>query len=205
MMKGQTILKFVLVGESGVGKSCLLLRFVDDVFSASFTATIGIDFKVKVITLISNQEVEEKVKVQVWDTAGQERFRTITNAYYNGAEAILVAYDVTNRESFNRLEYWMDEIEKRSRLDPVRVVVANKTDAPPGERKVTQADGQTYANKRGYEYFETSSLTGKGVHEMFKSVAQKVFNKKGEAKSEETLVIKMESEKRVEKKDKSCC
>jgi small GTP-binding protein len=94
------VLKFVLVGESGVGKSSLLLRFVDDVFSASFIATIGIDFKIKTVTLKTQAGVEKQVKIQVWDTAGQERFRTITSAFYNGAEAIIIGVCLNGQHDF---------------------------------------------------------------------------------------------------------
>ena len=199
------VLKFVLVGESGVGKSSLLLRFVDDVFSASFIATIGIDFKIKTVTLKTQAGVEKQVKIQVWDTAGQERFRTITSAFYNGAEAIIIVYDVTDKQSFNRLEHWMEEIDKRVRLDPVRIVVGNKCDRAQ-ERKVGEMEGKEYAHKRGYEFWETSSLTGKNVHELFMRAAQKVFEQKS---GEIPQVLKLEETKGGEEqevvKKKDCC
>lgn len=96
------LVKLLLIGDSGVGKSCLLLRFADDSFSSAYITTIGIDFKIK-----TSMVDGKKVKMQVWDTAGQERFRTITAAYYRGAAGILLVYDVTERESFMNVSNWM--------------------------------------------------------------------------------------------------
>jgi Ras-related protein Rab-8A len=94
------LIKLLLIGDSGVGKSCLLLRFSDDTFTTSFITTIGIDFKIRTIELDN-----KRIKLQIWDTAGQERFRTITTAYYRGAMGILLVYDVTDESSFNSTEY----------------------------------------------------------------------------------------------------
>merc|ERR1711912_135464 len=102
--------KLLLIGDSGVGKSCLLLRFAEEQFTESYISTIGVDFKIRTI------ELEGKtIKLQIWDTAGQERFRTISSTYYRGAHGIIVVYDVTNAESFNNAPRWISEIEKYAR------------------------------------------------------------------------------------------
>ena len=93
-----SLIKLLLIGDSGVGKSCLLLRFSEDSFQTSFITTIGIDFKIRTIEMDG-----KRVKLQIWDTAGQERFRTITQAYYRGAMGILLVYDVTDEASFNNI------------------------------------------------------------------------------------------------------
>eukprot|EP00882_Tetradesmus_deserticola_P014232 GHRQ01015128.1.p1 GENE.GHRQ01015128.1~~GHRQ01015128.1.p1 ORF type:complete len:174 (+),score=46.42 GHRQ01015128.1:332-853(+) len=103
------LIKLLLIGDSGVGKSCLLLRFSEDSFTPSFITTIGIDFKIKKIFLDNKW-----VKLQIWDTAGQERFRTITSAYYRGAMGILLVYDVTDEASFNNIRNWMRNIEQHA-------------------------------------------------------------------------------------------
>lgn len=99
------LIKLLLVGDSGVGKSCLLLRYSDDSYTSSFITTIGIDFKIKSITIPDGKATESKVKLQIWDTAGQERFRTITTAYYRGAMGILLVYDVSDETSFANVRY----------------------------------------------------------------------------------------------------
>merc|ERR1719419_1964089 len=97
------------MGDSGVGKSCLLLRFADDSFTDSYISTIGVDFRFR------TEEIDEKtVKLQIWDTAGQERFRTITSAYYRGAHGIIIVYDVTNEESFVHVEEWLSEVDRHA-------------------------------------------------------------------------------------------
>lgn len=190
-------LKFVLVGDSGTGKSSVLRRFVDDTFSPSFMTTIGIDFKVKDLKLKENV-----VKIQVWDTAGQERFKTITNAYYNGADAILVVYSVTDKDSFNHLSYWIDEVDKRARSDAIVVIVGNKCDETEA-RCVTKEDAQDYATKRGYGFWETSAKDGSNVNDLFVSVAEGVFKSKGfEKDSPKAITLKSQD---VIIKKKGCC
>ena len=119
-----TNLKILIIGESGVGKSSLLLRFTDDQFDAEISATIGVDFKVKVITIDGN-----KVKLAIWDTAGQERFRTLTPSYYRGGQGAILVYDVTNRESFQKIEDWLNELETyTTNHDMIKMLVGNKCD-----------------------------------------------------------------------------
>ena len=117
------LVKLLLIGDSGVGKSCLLLRFSDDQFTASFITTIGIDFKVKTVDLEG-----KRVKLQIWDTAGQERFRTITSAYYRGAMGILLTYDVTDRRSFENVRNWMANVKEHASERVVVSLVGNKDD-----------------------------------------------------------------------------
>jgi len=115
--------KLLIIGDSGVGKSCLLLRFADDIFTDSFISTIGVDFKIKTIDIDG-----AKVKLQIWDTAGQERFRTITSSYYRGAHGIIVVYDVTEQKSFANITKWLKEIETFAGPAVQKVLVGNKSD-----------------------------------------------------------------------------
>lgn len=113
----------VLIGDTGVGKSCLLLRFADDSFTENYISTIGVDFRFRTV------KVEKKtVKLQIWDTAGQERFRTITSAYYRGADGIIMVYDVTSEESFNHINDWFTEVNRYASENTCKLLVGNKTD-----------------------------------------------------------------------------
>ncbi|XP_071591059.1 ras-related protein Rab-18 isoform X2 [Heliangelus exortis] len=119
-----TTLKILIIGESGVGKSSLLLRFTDDTFDPELPATIGVDFKVKTISVDGN-----KAKLAIWDTAGQERFRTLTPSYYRGAQGVILVYDVTRRDTFVKLDNWLNELETYcTRNDIVKMLVGNKID-----------------------------------------------------------------------------
>ena len=117
------LFKVLLIGNSGVGKSSLLLRFADDVFNDNFMPTIGVDFKIRTI------DVDQKtIKLQIWDTAGQERFKTITSSYYKGAHGIIVTYDITDRESFSKVSEWMSEVDKHASENISRILVGDKKD-----------------------------------------------------------------------------
>merc|ERR1712164_51540 len=115
------LFKLLLIGDSGVGKSCLLLRFADDTYSESYISTIGVDFKIRTI-----EHDGKTIKLQIWDTAGQERFRTITSSYYRGAHGIIVVYDVTDQDSFDNVARWITEIERFAGQDVNKMMVGNK-------------------------------------------------------------------------------
>jgi len=123
------LFKLVLIGDSGVGKSCLLLRFADDSFTDSYISTIGVDFRFRTVTIDN-----KTVKLQIWDTAGQERFRTITSAYYRGAHGIIMVYDVTNYESFEHVEEWLNEVNKHASESTLKLLVGNKADLQEGKK-----------------------------------------------------------------------
>merc|ERR1719222_1687760 len=125
--------KLLLIGDSGVGKSCLLLRFADDTYTDSYVSTIGVDFKMRTLNLEGRT-----CKLQIWDTAGQERFRTITSSYYRGAHGIIIVYDVTDKESFNNVKHWMQEIDKYASETVNKLLVGNKCDL--SSKKVVSSD-----------------------------------------------------------------
>eukprot|EP01083_Nonionella_stella_P151319 483325_1 len=126
------LFKTVLIGDSGVGKSCLLLRFADDSFTDSYISTIGVDFRFRTVSID-----KKTVKLQIWDTAGQERFRTITSAYYRGAHGIIMVYDVTNPESFEHVEDWLTEVNRHASENTMKLLVGNKADMVE-DKKETQ-------------------------------------------------------------------
>lgn len=196
MDTGETLIKLLIIGESAVGKSCLLLRFAEDKFNETFLATIGIDFKVRHVTID-----DARVKLQIWDTAGQEKFRTITKAYYRGANGILLVFDVTNRDSFNKTRMWMSSI-KEAMTDPVDVVlVGNKCDM---ERAVSTQEGQEMAEEFGIPYFETSAKTGLNVESTFLQIGTIVKRRKDkEPDRPQPKPVQVNTEN--QKKESGCC
>lgn len=159
------IMKLLLVGDSGVGKSCLLLRFVEDKFKTSFVTTIGIDFKIRTI-----ESKGKKIKLQVWDTAGQERFRTITTAYYRGAMGIVLIYDVTDARSFENVENWFQTVTQHSNEDAQIFLVGNKCDDSEG-RQVSTEQGQELAAKLNIPFLEASAKSNTNVDAIFYELA----------------------------------
>jgi len=162
------LIKLLLIGDSGVGKSCLLLRFSDDSFIPSFITTIGIDFKIRTIELEG-----KRIKLQIWDTAGQERFRTITTAYYRGAMGILLVYDVTDEKSFGNIRNWIRNIEQHATESVNKMLIGNKCDMT--DKKVVDTDkGKALADEYGIKFFETSAKNSINVEEAFVTLAKDI-------------------------------
>mmetsp|Transcript_7715 Transcript_7715/g.8489 ORF Transcript_7715/g.8489 Transcript_7715/m.8489 type:complete len:203 (+) Transcript_7715:80-688(+) len=161
------LFKLLLIGDSGVGKSSLLLRFADNTFTESFISTIGVDFKLRTIAID-----ESKVKLQLWDTAGQERFRTITSSYYRGAQGVIVVFDVTKKDTFHNVVKWLQELERYAAEDVKKLLVGNKTDMP--QREVTYDEAKELAEKLGLDYVETSAKTSDNVEEAFTKLAKMI-------------------------------
>lgn len=136
----------LLIGDSGVGKSCLLLRFADDTYTESYISTIGVDFKIRTIDLDG-----KTIKLQIWDTAGQERFRTITSSYYRGAHGIIVVYDTTDLESFNNVKQWLHEIDRYASENVNKLLVGNKSDLT-SKRAVSFDQAKEFADSLGLEH-----------------------------------------------------
>ncbi|KAG9101482.1 GTP-binding protein [Ceratobasidium sp. 370] len=162
------LIKLLLIGDSGVGKSCLLLRFCDDAWTPSFITTIGIDFKIRTIELDG-----KRIKLQIWDTAGQERFRTITTAYYRGAMGILLVYDVTDEKSFNNIRTWHSNVEQHASEGVNKILVGNKSDWTD-KKAVTEEQGRALANEFGIKFMETSAKANDGVEDAFFTLARDI-------------------------------
>ncbi|QOU18443.1 GTP-binding protein [Brettanomyces bruxellensis] len=175
-------MKLLLVGDSGVGKSCLLLRFVDDKFNPSFITTIGIDFKIKTIDING-----KRIKLQVWDTAGQERFRTITTAYYRGAMGIIIVYDVCDENSFESVKKWYQTVNQHAKDDAQLFLVGNKCDDEES-RQVSTKQGELLAQELGIPFMEASAKSSVNVSEVFYKLAGLILEKTSdeEAASEQS-------------------
>ncbi|CAH8487177.1 unnamed protein product [Heterobilharzia americana] len=163
--------KLLLIGDSGVGKSSLLLRYTNDCFESQLSATIGVDFKVKLVTVPDGT----KIKLSIWDTAGQERFRTLTPNVYRGSHAAVFVYDVSNRESFEHLSSWMEELKTYAdNPNMVKLLVGNKIDSEP--REIPREEGLRFARLYNMPYAETSAKTNEGVHQLFCEVVTNIYN-----------------------------
>lgn len=170
------MIKLLLVGEAGVGKSSILLRFTEDAFDDGQAATIGVDFKVKTVTV-----GRKRVKVTIWDTAGQERFRTLTSSFYRGAHGVLLVYDVTQPETFEKLEHWLGEIDGFSAdggAHVAKLLIGNKSDLDE-RRAVAFADGEAWARTQGMLFLETSAKTNTSISQAFEEVIERILETPG--------------------------
>lgn len=164
------LFKIIIIGDSGIGKSAILFRFADDIYNESYISTIGVDFKIK--TIFINGKI---IKLQIWDTAGQERFRTITTSYYRGSHMIFLCYDITDRQTFSNLEMWSEEIKKFASHNVKVTVCGTKLDLEY-RRQVSIQEGKAFADKHGFDYYETSSKQNKNVDELFERSSEKMLN-----------------------------
>ncbi|XP_072349048.1 ras-related protein Rab-8B-like isoform X1 [Scyliorhinus torazame] len=165
------LFKLLLIGDSGVGKTCLLFRFCDDAFNTTFISTIGIDFKIKTVEFDG-----KKIKLQIWDTAGHERFRTITSAYYRGAMGIMLVYDITQEKSFDNVKNWIRDIEEHASTDVERMILGNKCDVNE-KRKVPKERGEKLAIDYGIKFLETSAKSSLNVEEAFSTLTRDIMTK----------------------------
>ena len=195
------IFKIVLIGDTSVGKSCLLTRFADDQFTENYVTTIGVDFRFKTMIVM-----DKIVKVQVWDTAGQERYRSITNAYYRGAEGILIVFDVTNHESFRNIQNWINEVTVFTGKDVTIICLGNKSDL---KKVISKNVIDDFKKKTNLEIFNVSAKTGDGVEEAFKHIIELLIKKNMEKKEEKDSINLISSSNNTivptEKKNESCC
>ena len=165
-MNYDRIFKILLIGDSGTGKSNILLRYCDDYFCENFISTIGVDFKIKTLNV-----QDSIVKLQIWDTAGQERFSTITRNYYRHSDGIFIVYDVTNRASFDNISKWMKSIDENSNSNVVRYLIGNKSDLKQ-ERCVSYEEGESLALRYGIGFLETSAKERINVDEVFQKLIE---------------------------------
>lgn len=164
--------KLLLIGSSGVGKSCLTIRFADSMYEGNQMSTIGVDFKIKTIELDG-----KRVKLQLWDSAGQERFRALSSAYYRGAHGVGIVFDVTDEATFQCIEpEWFDEVDRHC-PSIVRVLIGNKCDMEE-EREVSAEEAMSLADRHGMKYIETSAKTSENVVDAFVMITQQVFQRR---------------------------
>ena len=169
--KKEKTYKVLLLGDSTVGKTCFLKRYLDDTCQDVYLSTIGFDFKFKTVTLSNGNQI----KLQIWDTVGEERYRTIAKSYYKGAHGIVLIYDITNKNSFKNIKKWISQIKEELSNKISIVLVANKIDMP--ERIVSEEDGKNLANSMNLQIFEASARDNINVSEAFQELAEDINNK----------------------------
>lgn len=162
------LLKYIIVGDSSVGKSNLLSKFAHNKFADSYEATIGVEFDVK------NLEINEKIfRIQIWDTAGQENFKSITKAYYKNCVCAMVVYDITKRQTFDNIQTWLDDVRNESPKNALIILIGNKIDLYQ-ERQISYDEGNDFAKKNEILFAETSAKTGEGVDDIFRKSAKEI-------------------------------
>ena len=165
-------LKIVIVGDSGVGKSNFLLRFISGRYNSVYQPTIGSDFHSKIITL---PKTKQNIKLQFWDTAGQEKYRAINKIYFQKVQGIILAYDITCRESYERLGDWVKLINDNIDYAPI-LLIGNKVDDATNNRIVRLEEGKKFADEHDFLFFETSALSGKNVDKAVYSLCEKIIS-----------------------------
>jgi len=173
MSAEQLPFKLLLIGDSSVGKSSLLLRFCDNTFQEGTINLTNVDFKTKNVTIEG-----KTVQLQVWDTAGQERFRTITSSFYRGAHGIIVVYDISDQVTFNNVKLWMQEIQRYASGNVCRMLVGNKIDLADN-RVVEYNAAKEYADGLSIPFAETSSKSGQEVDKVFEKLALEIMRQQG--------------------------
>ena len=187
--------KILTIGESNVGKTSILRRFVENKFSKIHLSTIGIDYRTKSLHVYGKD-----IKLKIWDTAGQERYHNITSQIYKGADGIMLVYDVTEETSFIKIKDWMEQIITNIGGDEISIVLlGNKCDVE--ERAITKERGQEMANSLKVFYYETSALNGMGINDAFEGLTKEIMKKKNT--NHEIRAISLDSSKNQKKK--KCC
>ena len=183
-MSEDIVYKVLLLGDSSVGKTCFLLRYCDKSFQDAHLSTIGLDYRLKTMTLKNGKNI----KLQIWDTAGQDRFRAITKNYYKGANGIILIYDVTNVQTFENVKNWISQIKEEANPNVVIYLAGNKIDLPEDTITVATDEGQKMADEYKLLFKEASAKAGINVNEIFQELVEKideVFSKLEVPKSEQ--------------------
>ena len=165
----QYIFKLILIGNSGVGKSCILQRYIKHTFEESYKCTIGVDFLMKSIVING-----QTVKLQLWDTAGQEKYKSMVSSYYRGANVALIVFDITNHQSFDSLPMWIENFYKNGPEQKNIILIGNKKDLA-NLRQVTQQEAEAFSETNNMMYFETSAKEGDNIEYIFNYAAEKLL------------------------------
>ena len=193
--KKDLVFKILLLGDWSVGKTCFLMRYIENTFTDIHLSSIGIDYKLKNVTLENGDEA----KIQIWDTAGQDRYKSITKSYVRGANGIILIFDVTNKKSFEGIQNWIKQIKDQVSSKVSVALVANKVDDKEN-REISADEGMKLAKENGYPYYEASAKEGINIEECFGDIIKQIAENYGNPEENESR--KLENKK---KENKGCC
>ena len=189
--------KIMVLGESRVGKTSLIKQYTKEQFGGVYLTTVGMDFQDKIIDIEG-----KKVRLQIWDTAGQERFRNVTKSYFQSSHGFVLVYDITDKTTFEKTNFWMEQIKLNGPENPKLILVGNKCDLS-NERKVSIEEGENFAKKNNIKFFESSAKEGTNVNELFLELGKLIYqDSKGK---EEKKTVKLGSTTQSKKEKKKCC
>ena len=189
------LFKILLVGDSGVGKSSILLRYTDNEYKPEYISTIGVDFKIKTIV-----DCDKTIKLQLWDTAGQERFQTITSSYYRGAHGIVIVYDITCKESFENVKMWLKQIDNYANQKVLKILVGNKADLE-NSRRVDKEKVLYFCQENNIYHIETSAKNSDNIKDIFLYLSENLRKKTIQLEKKN---IKISKGHKISPKD-NCC
>ena len=193
-------LKILTLGDTSVGKSSFIIKFIDDRFSINYIATLGFDFKQKKLTIN-----DETIRLKIFDTAGQERFKSISLNIIKKADGILLLYDIGNRDSFESVSNWIKSIREIGEEKVCIILIGNKCDLPEEKRKVSKEEGEDKANEYNIPFFETSCKEGINVNEAFMKLSEEILKKNGANIVTKGEKLSKENIKKDNEKSKNCC
>ena len=185
-IKYEHLYKIIIIGDTSVGKSNILSRYVKNEFSENQKSTVGVELGIK---FLKTQGIN--TKIQIWDTAGQERYRSITSSYYKGSHGCFIVYDITNESSFESVERWYEHVQKETSKDISIILVGNKCDLE-NERKVSKEKGEEKAKNLKCAFFETSALSNINIDKIFEALSNNIYEKTGGNKNEEDIDIEFD-------------
>ena len=181
----ELLYKVIIIGDTAVGKSNILSRYVKDEFSSNSKSTVGVELGIKFLKIKNT-----KTKIQIWDTAGQERYRAITSSYFKGSNGCFIVYDITNEASFNNIENWYEQIQKETSKDIPILLVGNKCDLED-ERKVPIEKGKEKAQNLNCAFFETSALKKINIDKIFEELVNNIYEKTGGNKNDDDINVEL--------------
>ena len=192
-------LKVIVIGDTCVGKTNFIFRFVENRFSLNYVSTVGFDYRSKIITLPKSKK---KVKLQIWDTAGQERYNAVNKNLFQKVQGVIIMYDITNRASFENINKWLYLLSQNV-SDKAKILVGSKLDLSEEKRIVTEEEGQNLADKNNMPFYETSSKTGENVEKIFFTLAQNIYENLSNENINDNASVKIIQNQ--ERKKKGCC